>query len=150
MADTTILWTKRLLDAAGDFGHLDISVRNLSHNKALCILARAYEAKNMWPEALGTYRKAFTLINSFGNSVHIADVLVKMRRYDEAIACMEECITLHAEHKAFLDIDVSWLPRNEKQRWGTETLLRNINRQIEMKIDEILAVQVCSGQTADE
>ena len=137
MADTTILWTKRLLDAAGDFNHMDAAVRKLVHNKALCMLARAYEAKAMWAEALVTYRQAFHLINSYGNSVHIADVLVNMGRFDEALACMEECNTLHIEHKAFLDIDVTWLPRNEKQRRGTDTYLRNIYKLIELKIDEI-------------
>jgi len=138
MAKTTLVWMKKFFDAAGDFTHLDESVRAIAHSRAYRILARAYEAEGRLSDALDACRSARALVNSYGNSCAVSDILVKLGKLDDALACMEECRYLFFTHKAYLGQDLSWNPQTEKQRKDRDIFLRNVYPAIDTKIEEIL------------
>lgn len=86
-AKTTLKWVPRFLEAAGDFSHIKMPVRIVSHGRIYQILARAYEATGQLDKAPEALKTSFAINNCFGHSVALSVFYARLRRFDLAIAC---------------------------------------------------------------
>lgn len=141
-AKTTLKWAPRFLEAAGDFSHIKMPVRIVSQGRIYQILARAYEATGQWDKALDALKTSFAINNCYGHSVALSVFYTSLRRFDEAIACIEESRALHFTHKAFLGLDVTWEPKTAKERNRLNTLLRNLYKSMDWRLDELTRKRV--------
>jgi len=87
--EKTILWTQKLLDLAGEFSHIEKSRRNAFRASILVRLGQALEGEYRFDEAMKAYQEAGMINPEYSPYALLADLLVKMGRFDDAVASLE-------------------------------------------------------------
>lgn len=126
----TIYWTQKLLDAAGDFLHIEERRRSIYHAGILLRLGKALEMEYRLTEALDAYTQANAIDPCFCYSVYVSGVLVKLGRFDEAVAVLQaaKCYCEAAYDRSYpILCDEDWY-------------IENHNKYKQMQVDDELAM----------
>ncbi|MDD3212273.1 MAG: hypothetical protein PHY64_01285 [Eubacteriales bacterium] len=146
MAKETIFWTGKILPVMDGVGDVDEDTNANRHAVIYSFRGKALALEKRAGEARDAFEAAYRYRDTYENLCRLVDSLISEQRFDDALDLLEEARQRHVSGEA------APLPQlypgrpTARQRSKMMLYVRNVLNQIDIKMDEITALQAEAGK----